>query len=404
MNKLIKRVIPLIAVLFFISNTTFAQMQFKEIVTDSEWETALKEADYSGKLIFLDIYATWCGPCKYLESTIYPDVELGKYYNSHFINLKMDGETEFGRIKARQYGLRAYPTMYYLSSSEDVLAQVVGVKQASELNTFGEKVVGSSDKLVQFKRDFEQDKLTTSDLLAYRKLLLEFEQEEQSDEVSSKIVTSLTEQDILNPEYKSIILAAKSDLDGKIFTVLKENENALNLLWTEEERGQIFSNIYDASLNVAISTKNPAYRDRIINELLPVFQGSSPESMRNTEYITHKLYFSNTNDWNSFGEMVMSHYLANFNGDDSFLYQEAYDIVNNYSRSPQAVVFALDLMNSAVKINSSFDNLIMISYLNGVSGNTEIAREYLLKVEVMPLTDQQKNILKEIQNIIEEAG
>ena len=111
-----------------------------------------------------------------------------------------------------------------------------------------------------------------------------------------------------------------------------------------------------------------------------------------------------TNDWISFKETVMAYYSANFDGDDSFLYQEAYDIVNNYSRSPQAVVFALELMNTAVKINSSFDNLIMLSYLNGVSGNTEVAREYLLKVESMPLTDQQKDILKELQNIIEQAG
>ncbi|MCK4921082.1 MAG: thioredoxin family protein [Bacteroidales bacterium] len=398
-----KRVIPFIAVFIFIPFVATAQMQFKEIVTESEWKSALKEADNSGKLIFLDIYATWCGPCKYLESTIYPDVELGKYYNSHFINLKMDGETEFGRIKARQYGLKAYPTMYYLSPMEDVLAQVVGVKQAPELNAYGEKVVSSSDKLVQFKRDFEEDKLSATELLAYRELLLEFEQEEQSEEVSSKIIPSLTEEDILNPEYKSIILVARSDLDGKIFTVLKKNINALNQIWTEEERGQIFANIYDASLNVAISTRNPAYRDRIINELLPIFQ-NSPESMINAEYITHKLYFSNTDDWKSFGELVLLHYSSNFEGNDGFLYQESYDIVNNYSRSPQAVLFALELMNSAVKINSSFDNLIMISYLNGVSGNTEIAREYLLKVEAMPLTDQQKNILMELQNIIEQAG
>lgn len=399
MNK----VSTVITAIFFIAFSANAQMQFKEIVTQSDWETAVKEANETGKLLFLDIYATWCGPCKYLESNIYPDVELGKYYNSHFINLKLDGETEFGRMKVMQYGLQAYPTMYYLSSSEDMLAKVVGVKQAPELNAFGEKVVRNSDKLVEFKRDYNNDKLKAPELMAYRELLLEFDQKEQSDEVSSKIIPSLTEADILNPEYKSIIIGAKTDLDGKIFSLIKSNFEGFKLLWTEEEMGQIFGNIFDASLNMAISNQDPGYKDRIIAELLPLFQ-DTPESVKNAEYITNKLYFANTGDWKGFSELVMALYNTGFSNDDAFLYQESFDIVNNYARSPEALAFALELMNKAVVINPSFDNLIMISYLNGASGNIEIAREYLLKVEAMPLNDQQKSILKELQNIIDQAG
>lgn len=403
MNKLIYKVSLLFAALFFTSLLASAQMQFKEIANENDWKTAVKEAKDSGKLIFLDIYATWCGPCKYLENTIYPDVALGNYYNAHFINLKMDGETEFGRLKARQYALQAYPTMYYLNSSEEVLTQVVGVKQAPELTAFGEKVVVGSGKLAKFKNDFTNNNLAAAELMAYRELLLEFEQEDQANIVSSKIIPSLSDDDILNPEYRSIVIAAKSDLDGKIFAVLKNNIDSINLLWSEEEMGQVFGNIFDASLNVAISNQNPAYKERIVAELLPMFQ-RTPESLSNAVYITNKLYFANTGDWKSFEDLVMALYNTNYAGDDGFLYQEAFDIVNNYAGSPEAAEFALKIMDSAVTINPSFDNLIMISYLNGVSGNIELAREYLKKVEALPLTDQQKNILKELQNIVDQAG
>ena len=404
MIKILKRVIPIFAFAVLISSSAMAQMKFQEIKTESEWERAMAEANSTGKLIFLDIYATWCGPCKMLESDIYPDIELGKYYNSHFINLKMDGETEFGRLKVMQFGLRAYPTMYYLSSSEDLLSQVVGVKQAPELVEFGIKVVEGSGKLIQYKSDFAADKLSAEELMEYRTLLLEFEQEAQSNEVAAKIFPTLSEEDILNPLFKSIVMSARSDLDGKLFKLMKENEEKIKGLWTVEEIGKLYANIFDTSLKKAVAEKDEVYRDRIIKELIPIYLKDTPEGIKRAEFITNKLYFANTGEWNSFGEMVNAEYDTNHKGDDKFLYGESYEIVNNYSQSPDAAKIALGLMDSAVAINPSFDNLILESYLNGVNGNVEKARTSLTIVEGMTLSDEQKKILNEIQNIVEQAG
>ena len=404
MKKILKKVIPVFLLLTLISNSAIAQMQFMEIKTETDWKNAMVEANSSGKLVFLDIYATWCGPCKYLESDIYPDSALGKYYNSHFINLKMDGETEFGRLKAAEYALSAYPTMYYISASEDMLSRVVGVKQAPELLEFGKKVVNSSAKLVQFKSDFDADKLTAEELMEYRALLLEFEQEEQSNLVAAKILPSLSDDDILNPIFKNIILSAKTDLDGKLFKFMKDNNERLKEFWSGEELETIYSNIFGASLNIAIVENDIAYRDRIINEFLPVYIVDDTVGLFRARYITNKLFFANTGDWKSYGDVVNVEYLANQKDDDKFLYEESYEIVNNYNQSPEATKFAFGLMETAIGINPSFDNLIMGSYLSGINGNLEKAKEYLAIVEAMTLSEDQKKILKEIQSIVEKAG
>ena len=57
---------------------------------DGTWEEALKLANESGKPLFLNISASWCGPCKALKRNTFPYEEVGTYYNAHFINVLVD--------------------------------------------------------------------------------------------------------------------------------------------------------------------------------------------------------------------------------------------------------------------------------------------------------------------------
>ena len=37
------------------------------------WEKALKKASKQDKLIFVDAYTTWCGPCKWMSANVFTD-------------------------------------------------------------------------------------------------------------------------------------------------------------------------------------------------------------------------------------------------------------------------------------------------------------------------------------------
>ena len=53
------------------------------------FEEAKIEAKAQGKLIFMDAYAVWCGPCKMMRNTVFPLPEVGEYFNANFINMKV---------------------------------------------------------------------------------------------------------------------------------------------------------------------------------------------------------------------------------------------------------------------------------------------------------------------------
>ena len=74
----------------------FSQVEFLEVVTGEDMDEARRKASDGMQMLFVDIYATWCGPCKQMDREVYPDPELSAYMNEHFINVRMDGETPFG--------------------------------------------------------------------------------------------------------------------------------------------------------------------------------------------------------------------------------------------------------------------------------------------------------------------
>lgn len=81
------------------------------------WTEALQLAEKENKPIFLDVYATWCGPCKALKRNTFPNAEVGEYFNEHFINVTLDGEKGDGLKVARELKVQAYPSLFILDSS-----------------------------------------------------------------------------------------------------------------------------------------------------------------------------------------------------------------------------------------------------------------------------------------------
>ncbi len=81
------------------------------------FEEALEKAEEEDKLVFVDVYTTWCGPCKVMAQTVFPDQEVGEYFNARFINFKLDAEDETidGPRISNTYDVSAYPTLLFLN-------------------------------------------------------------------------------------------------------------------------------------------------------------------------------------------------------------------------------------------------------------------------------------------------
>ena len=113
-------------------------VQFEKIDKISEATTKAKN---QGKLIFVDLYATWCAPCKMMDRDVFTDKQIGKLFNENFINLKIDGEKGNGPNIIAIYGVTVYPTLLFLDDKGRVLERKEGAAYHTELENLANNAI-----------------------------------------------------------------------------------------------------------------------------------------------------------------------------------------------------------------------------------------------------------------------
>ena len=83
----------------FLMVRLFAQTNFREL----NLAKALESANSEGKMVLVDCYTSWCGPCKIMASKILPQKEVGDFLNERFVCVKYDMEKGEGPEIAKKY-------------------------------------------------------------------------------------------------------------------------------------------------------------------------------------------------------------------------------------------------------------------------------------------------------------
>jgi thiol:disulfide interchange protein len=110
------------------------------------WTDALKKAKKENKMIFLDAYANWCGPCKKMKSNTFSDKSVADFYNKYFINVAKDMENGEGKSLAKIFEVEAYPTLIFLNSNGFIIEKTLGFKDPGAFLKIGKNVLSRSEK------------------------------------------------------------------------------------------------------------------------------------------------------------------------------------------------------------------------------------------------------------------
>ena len=114
----------------FITSSNSRGIKFRRL----SFEEAKKESIKTGKIIFIDVHTSWCGPCKKMAATSFQDPKLAEIYNDKFINLKIDAEkSEEGVEIANNYRVQGYPTLLYLNGDGRLVKSLSGFQTADKL-------------------------------------------------------------------------------------------------------------------------------------------------------------------------------------------------------------------------------------------------------------------------------
>lgn len=96
------------------------------------WQQALEKAKADKKLIFVDVYTQWCGPCYNMAHTVFLQPDVSEFYNAHFINVQIDAEHGEGVPFARKYQVRLFPTYLFIDPASEKAVHYSSSRQSEE--------------------------------------------------------------------------------------------------------------------------------------------------------------------------------------------------------------------------------------------------------------------------------
>lgn len=169
------------------------------------FDEALAKAKAENKLIFMDCYTTWCGPCKYMTENVFPQEKAGEYFNPKFVCVKFDMEKGEGPELAKRFGVRAYPTFFIIRPNGTMQHTIVGGADVEEFIARIEKGLNEKTSLDYLNKVYEKGKMNKKQLMAYQIALLDAYDKDKSAEVSEKLNAVLKDKDKMKKEYWPII-------------------------------------------------------------------------------------------------------------------------------------------------------------------------------------------------------
>lgn len=119
------------------------------------WSQLLAKAKTENKLIFVDAFTTWCGPCKQMSAEVFPAKSVGIFFNANFINAKIDMEKGEGLMIAEKYQVEAYPTYLFVNGDGKIVHKAIGYYEVADFISIGKDAKDPAKQFYTLKEKYD---------------------------------------------------------------------------------------------------------------------------------------------------------------------------------------------------------------------------------------------------------
>jgi thioredoxin-related protein len=224
---------------------------------NTTWEQVVAKAKAENKLIFVDCYTTWCGPCKKLDAEVFPNPEVGAFFNKNFVNLKVQMDTvkndseytrqwwAIGQEWHKKYGIWAYPGFLVFDSNGEIAERGVGYSPVPQFLEKGKELINTENHYYRLRKQYEEGKLPEEKLSMFadkvlgsydRTFITKFGPEylaKQKDLLTQINIRFITQ---MNPEMGSVYFNLIRDNIAKVDQVMEQPGVAENYLYRSAQQ------------------------------------------------------------------------------------------------------------------------------------------------------------------------
>jgi thioredoxin-related protein len=284
----------LIVICFLLPLTAAAQgIQFDH----DGWTSAVAKAKFQNKLVFLDGFTVWCGPCKLMSSKTFPDSSVGAYFNEHFINVKIDMERGEGIELAKRLNIQLYPTLLFADGDGNVVHRVAGYYGVEEFKALGRLALDPEKNLAALERKYksgDRSEALLKDLMDAKAAAY--------DPDAGKIVQEFikTQKDLGTPKNMEIIFTYVEDPFTDAFKYLVANRKKFNEVYSEPAVKEHIDQVFETYLQT-----HPTLQLGEVQRLYGTVYPEQGEKLASAYRLT---YYRQRSDSERFAQSALDHY------------------------------------------------------------------------------------------------
>lgn len=361
---------------------TFVEKPFEEL---------LAQAKAEDKVIFIDAYTTWCGPCKMMSAKVFPQAEVGAVYNERFINAKFDMEKGEGPGLARRYSVMAYPTYLFVDGDGEIVHKGLGYIPRDKFLALAD-VASSDENLGALNKRYDGGDRDPEFVKSYLKILTETYEKSRAGVVVEDYLA--TTEDWSDASTMELIIANPGEVGGKRMNYLLSNsDDAIEVAG---------SGSYMMGLQQVLLTK---YMQDAGKRALPATAEIVPFYAKNAaplkdRLVAHYNMFQaeQMRDMDTYLPAARAYYSAYPSNDFSELNTVAWNFFENTDDMGD-LKMALGWARASVDMNPTYPNLDTLAWLYNKLGDEDKAKATAkLAIEKAKETDQDYSSTEEILN------
>jgi len=207
----------------FCSLQAWAQEGGIQFQKDAKWNDLLAKAKAENKLIFMDAYAVWCGPCKMMDSKVFSQAEAGTFFNANFVNAKFDMEKGEGLELAKTYEVRAYPTLLFIDGDGKIAHRILGYHELEEFMQLSKVALDPGKRLAGLEKRFDAGERNPQFIA---EVMQAFEESMHPRATDVMDVYLESQQDWTTPKNIPLVVQTTRNTDSKQFQFLLNNRAA----------------------------------------------------------------------------------------------------------------------------------------------------------------------------------
>jgi len=231
-------------------NQIFAQEQKGINFEHGTFEEIKTKAKTENKIVFIDAYTTWCGPCKWMSKTVFPKPDVAAFYNSNFINAKIDMEKGEGIAIASTYSIQAYPSLLYVDGNGEVVHRSVGARDEKEFIELGKTALNPDKNLKGLSLKFKTEPGNFKNAYSYISELSDANLPEKKGAFDAYFATQDKSEWIELPNWRMLYDFVKSP-ENPVFVNFKENRTAFSTKYTSDSVNKKMQSVYFNALQNA---------------------------------------------------------------------------------------------------------------------------------------------------------